>query len=236
MSASVFAALARLDVIQTWERVGRRLEFSTLTLSATPLAIAAGLPVSQGILLDIGGTTTDVIWCQTGRPMRVASLPIGGCALTDSLVKRWDLSQQGAENLKVAYSAGSLDDEARESIQGVLWPALQVWLEALELALARLSKAGQLPGEVYLIGGGSALPEMVDAVRSLAWSQQLHFVRYPEVRRLEPNGVQGVVNRTERGRKMGDVSALALASWAAEQRGKHDRPARLVSEICQQGE
>jgi cell division protein FtsA len=233
MGATVFAALARLDAIQMWERVARHLSFSTLTLSATPLALAAGLPVLQGLLLDIGGATTDVIWCQTGRPMRVDSVPVGGNALTDSLRKQWGLSWQQAENLKAAYSAGNLEAEARESVQGVLWPALQAWLESVELALANLAGAGALPGQIYLLGGGSALPEMEDAVRSLAWSHRLHFARYPQVRQLQPLDMPGIVNRTDAGRKMGDASALALLAWTARQQVPPDGPTRLVRELTQ---
>jgi hypothetical protein len=102
--------------------------------------------------------------------------------------------------------------------------------------LAGLSSSAPLPDQVHLIGGGSALPEMLDAVRALAWSQRLHFARYPQVSRLRPTGVPGVVNRTDTGRKMGDVSALALSAWAVQVQGRRDRPDLLISELCQLGE
>ena len=65
----------------------------------------------------------------------------------------------------------------------------------------------------------------------LAWSRQLHFARYPQVDRLEPTDVPGVVNRTELGRSAGDVTALALAAWAALARaGRRIAPARILGE------
>ena len=99
--------------------------------------------------------------------------------------------------------------------------------------MARLNRDEPLPQRVFLLGGGSALPEMAEAVRSLAWSQRLHFTRYPQVGQLRPTDVPGVVNRTGRGRQMGDVSALALAAWAAQQEQPPERPARILSELCQ---
>jgi hypothetical protein len=233
IGATVFAALARKEVIETWGLVAQELEFSSLTLTAAPLALAAGLSTTQGILMDVGGTTTDLIWCRAGRPVLVDSLPIGGMALTRSLMRKWNLAHDRAERLKHAYSGGGLPAEAREQVLEVLAPDLQAWFEETEAALARLSRDGPLPKDLYLCGGGSALPEMTEAVRALAWSRRLDFARYPQVSHLRPHDVPGVVNRTGLGRQPGDVSALALAAWAAQQERPSDRPAQLLNELCQ---
>jgi cell division protein FtsA len=115
----------------------------------------------------------------------------------------------------------------------VLTPGLQNWLQETELAMARLNQEGLLPQHLYMLGGGSALPEVIEAVRSLAWSRRLHFDRYPQVSHLQPTDVPGVVNRTALGRELGDVSAVALAAWAARQQQPADRPALILSELCQ---
>jgi cell division protein FtsA len=233
IGAAVFAAMARVETIQTWGLVAEELEFSSLTLTATPLALAAGLPVAHGILVDIGGAATDLVWCNAGRPVVLESLPIGGHSLTGSLARKWGLTAERAERLKRAYSSDRLGADAEAQVQGVLWPSLLGWLEDMEGALARLSHEEPLPQHLYLLGGGSALPEMAEAVRSLAWSQRLRFARYPEVSSLRPTDVPGVKNRSGMGREMGDVPALALASWVADQQRATDRPARILSELCQ---
>lgn len=233
IGATVFAALARAEAIETWELVARELEFAELMLTATPLSLAAGLSESQGILVDVGGATTDLIWCRAGRPVVLDALATGGMALTRSLIEKWSLTPDQAERLKRTYSNGNLGSDARSRVREVLWPGLQVWLEQTEAAMARLNEDGPLPQQLLLLGGGSALPEMTEAVRSLAWSQRLRFARYPQVSYLRPTDVPGVVNRTDRGREMGDVSALALAAWVAQQQKPLDRPARVLSELCQ---
>jgi cell division protein FtsA len=233
LGAAVFATITRVGTVRTWGAVAKDLEFSSVTLTATPLALAAGLPVAHGILVDIGGAATDLVWCSAGRPVIIATLPIGGFALTSALQQKWGLTARKAERLKRAYSSRKLSADAETQVQGVLWPTLLRWLEDTEAAMSRLSHDEPLPQHLYVLGGGSALPEMVEAVRSLAWSQQLRFERYPEVSCLRPTDVPRVSNQTGRGRQLGDVSALALASWVAEQHRSDDRPARILSELCQ---
>jgi hypothetical protein len=233
IGARVFAALAQAETITAWRRVAEEFEFSALVLAAAPLALAAGLAEPQGILLDVGGATTDVTWSQAGRPVALASLPQGGADLTRLLLCKWPISTDRAEELKVTYAAGRLNAEARSDILAVMAPALQSWLEAAETALAGLGQAEPLPQQLYLLGGGSTLPEMAEAVRSLAWSRRLHFTRYPQVGRLQPTDVPGVLNRTDRGRAPGDVAALALAAWTAAQQRPPGRPARILAELCQ---
>jgi hypothetical protein len=233
IGATVFAALARSELIQMWGRVARHLEFSALMLTATPVALVAGLTVPQGILVDVGGKTTDLISCRAGRPTMLDSLPTGGAALTRSLVRQWNLAPDRAEELKRAYSGGRLPAEAKAQIREALVPGLQAWLGETEAAMARLNQDEVLAPHLYVLGGGGALPGVIEAVRSLAWSPRLHFARYPEVRRFRPTDVPGVVNRTGLGQGMGDVSALALAAWAAQVQRAPARPARILSELCQ---
>lgn len=232
IGATVFAALARRESIETWRIVARQLEFSTLTLTASSLALAFGLGDQQGVLLDVGGDTTDLMLWQSGCPVALGSVPVGGDALTRLLIRTWDLSFQDAERLKCAYASGLLAEEDRTRVLEAMLPGLRQWLEETEAALARLNQDRPLPHRLYLLGGGSVLPEMVEAARALAWSEHIQFERYPQVARLRPTDIPGVVNRTDLGRGAGDVSALALTAWAAQQYQPPDRPDRILSELC----
>jgi hypothetical protein len=233
IGALVFAALARAEVIESWREVARELEFSALTLMAAPVALAAGLSAMQGMLVDVGGAATDLTWCRAGRPVALESLPKGGAVLTGSLARQWNLSPERAERLKRAYSGGRLADEGKVQVQAVLAPVLCTWTEEIETALALLNREEPLPQQIYLLGGGGALPGMAEALRSLAWSERLRFTRYPQVNRVRPTDVPGVVNRTDMGHGPGDVPALALAAWTARQNCLLDRPSRILSELCQ---
>lgn len=233
MGATVFVALAQAEVVETWGLVARELEFSALTLSAIPLALAASLTMTQGLLIDIGGTTTDLIWCRAGRPVMLDSLPVGGADLSRALIRKWNLSSERAEQLKRAYCGDRLKDEAKAQVGEVLMPGIEFWLAETEESMARLNREDVLPQHLYLLGGGSLLPGIREALCSLAWSEHLQFVRYPQVSQLWPTDVPGVVNRTGLGREMGDVPALALAAWAGQQTRSPARPARILTELYQ---
>jgi cell division ATPase FtsA len=197
------------------------------------LALVSGLSESRGILLDVGGSTTSLTVWQAGKPVAVSSIPVGGAVLTRALMRTWDLSSDSAERLMRAYASGQLTDRDKSQVLEAMFPALRTWLENTESALARLHREKPLPERLYLLGGGSGLPEVMETACALAWSDGLHFQRYPLVERLRPTDVAGVMNRTDLGRGAGDVSALGLAAWAANQRRPQDRPARILRELCE---
>jgi cell division ATPase FtsA len=232
LGATVFATLVRSEVVRAWGSVARELEFSALTLSSAPVALAAGLPQQEEMLIDVGGTTTDLTWSRAGFPLMLDFVPMGGQVFTQSLVRTWSLRSEKAERLKQAYSNGKLDEDAGYQVKDVLAPALEAWLGETEEVMARLNKDERLPGTLCLVGGGSALAGMVEAVQSLAWSRRLKFARHPHVRRLLPTDVTGVVNRTELGRGPGDIPALALAAWAAREQQPQELPLRILNNLC----
>lgn len=232
IGATVFAALAEAGTIATWRAAAEEMDFRELILVGAPTALAASLSLPQVMLIDIGGECTDLIWCRAGCPAALDSLPSGGSALTRSLVRKWNLAPDRAERLKRAYVAGRLVAEARDQVQEVMLPPVQAWLSQIEERLSHLNPDRALPSRLYLLGGGSATSEIVESIRALAWSQRLTFERHPEVHRLHPTDVPGVVNRTELGRQEGDVAALALAARAAQQQQRSDRPARVLSQLC----
>jgi hypothetical protein len=234
VGALVFASLARRTTVDTWREVARALDFSTLILTPAPLAQVGSLPEPAGILIDVGGKTTDLTLCQGSRPVALASVKVGGAALTRALVHAWGLSPDSAERLKQAYATGKLNAADRAKVWEVMVPVVRNWLEELEAALARLTLDGVLPCQLYLSGGGSGLPELLEAAHSLAWSERLHFDRYPQVQRLGPTDVNGVVNRTALGKAPGDVAAVALAAWLGRRNKPLDRPAYLLRDLCRE--
>lgn len=149
-----------------------------------------------------------------------------------ALMQAWDLTSDAADRLLRAYASGQLSDEDKLQVLEVMLPALRTWLEETERALSRLHWGEPLPERVYLLGGGSGLPEVMEAACALAWSEGLSFQRYPLIGRLRPTDVVGVINRTDLGRGAGDVSALGLAAWAANQHRPQGRPAYMLRELC----
>lgn len=234
IGATIFAALAPADLIDTWREVADALDFATLVVTVAPMALACSLVEPQGIAVDVGGATTDLTWWRGGRPVAIDSQPIGGISLTQALLRRWGLPADKAESLKRAYVEGRLTAEAKAQVLEPMLPAVRAWLELTEAALAEMSERCDepLPRRLYLVGGGTMMPEIVEAARSLLWSERLRFERSPQIDLLRPTDVAGVFNRTEYGGGAGDGPALALAAWTARQRRPLDRPATILAELC----
>jgi Ethanolamine utilization protein EutJ (predicted chaperonin) len=201
LGASVFAAVVRADTVALWRSVAEGLGFSGLTLTATPLALAACVAEPQSLILDVGTASTSMTWCRAGKPVAVHSIPMGGAGLTESLLLRWRLTQERAETLKRAYASGQLPPQATAQVHEVLFPAVRAWQDQMEQVLVAVSERVDepLPRQLYLCGGASALPAMGESARSLARSERLDFPRYPQVTCLHATDVPGVANRTDGG-------------------------------------
>jgi cell division protein FtsA len=232
LGTTVFAAMADVATLESWRLIGKDLGLSALTLAPMPLVLTAGLPGAEGVALDIGGVTTDVILWRAGRPVTVDSLPLGGESVTAALVEKWHLAPERAEQVKRMYTSGRLEREAGAQLRDAMRPAVQLWLEETEAVLELMNRDEPLPGHVYLLGGGSALPEMAEATRALAWSERLVFSRYPQVRCLQPTDVPGLSNATGQTFAAGDLSLLALSAWAARRGCSQDRPELLLGRLC----
>jgi cell division ATPase FtsA len=234
LGATVFAALTPTEVVETWRQIAKKLRFAALTLTAAPLAVTAALSETEGLLVDVGGGTTDLTWWRFGRPLMVGSLPVGGDSLTLSLLHKWGLTSDKAERLKRSYVGGELTESAKAQVLDAMVPALRIWLEQTELVLAEMIEIADepLPQRLYLLGGGCVLPEILEAARTLAWSSHLRFVRYPQIEWLRPMDVQGVVNRTDQAQDSGNITALALAAWASHLYWPVDQPARILGDLC----
>lgn len=234
IGVTVFAALAPAEIIEGWRQVAEALNFATLTITAAPLALASCLPDPQGVAVDVGGLATNVTWWQAARPVAIDSFPVGGSSLTQALIERWGLPEDRAEALKQAYAAGRLVGDTQAQVQEAMGPAVRTWYQQIEAILAEMNERADemLPDRLFVCGGGSILPELFEAARTLIYSERLRFERSPDVKALRPTDVPGVANRTERGNEAGDVSALALAAWAGRQGEAADRPARILSRLC----
>ncbi len=96
---------------------------------------------------------------------------MGGHQYTDSLQKELDLSFDDAESLKLGHKVGTVSEDAKT-------PILQQVTEIIVLEIQktfdffRASAAGEHIEKIYLAGGSSKVPGLVEALRqefSLRW-------------------------------------------------------------------
>jgi cell division protein FtsA len=226
VSISIFNAFAPLVHLGALQSVASQLDLELLQVVAEPYAVARVLGVDQlhqagALFVDVGGGTTDVALVRQGGIEGTRMFALGGRAFTKSLADRLDLPFPRAESLKVDYARG-LPVPDREEVAEVIADDVTVWAAGVELVTEELAAGEQLPGRIYLCGGGSRLPEIQAALADERFWKALPFSRPPEVTVMSPDQVTTVRDATKLLVDQQDVTPLGLAFQAIELQAVED--------------
>jgi cell division ATPase FtsA len=211
LAATVLNVVAPASYLRGVEAVAEQLGLEVLRFLSSWRALASVMLGREGLCLDIGGCTTDVMLVRNGEPRATASVPLGARDFTTRLATTLGLSHENAEQLKQAYSVGRLDQglapRVRETVDGLL----EEWVKAVETAVEALCGSEELPRHFSLCGGGSILPGISDVVRSHSWMGRLNCTQRPEVRLMEPGSIPGILDGTGQLRDPQFTCAMAAA-------------------------
>ncbi len=153
-----------------------RLEVQSLTLepiAAINVLIPRELRLLNLALVDVGAGTSDIAICRDGRVASYDMATIAGDELTEAIIREYLVDFPEAERLKKNLSSGAeilhyenvlgLPGEAKvQDIHGILKPAVE--LLARTVADKILACNGGPPSAVFLIGGGSQVPGLGQAL------------------------------------------------------------------------
>src|SRR5437868_13539817 len=179
---TLFSAFAPLMQLGALETVAQGLDLTLVTIVAEPYALARCLSTNAGadsgaIFIDIGGGTTDIALVRQGGIEETRMFALGGRTFTRRVATSKGISIKDAERLKIQYSNGEMKANSRDEIQAILAPECQTWMDSVELLIEELSKGELLPPAIYLVGGGSSLPDLHQALESFPWAERLPFAR-----------------------------------------------------------
>jgi cell division protein FtsA len=193
---NTFAPLIHIGALRT---VGRNVGLNFAATVAEPYAVAVAALTDEAsefgaVVLDVGGGTTDAALIQRGGVAATASVAMGGRAFTRCLAASRGITLREAEDLKLDYSEGRLDESAATEVQNVLQSDVEIWKTGVGLLFDELTRSmgpgqGPLPVRLALCGGGSALPGLHQAVIEQA-ARRLGAVN-PEVGVLVAEDVRG---------------------------------------------
>jgi len=214
---SAFAPLVHLGALQT---VAAKLDLELVAVVAEPYAVARVLDSEQvrqagALFVDVGGGTTDVALVRQGGIEGTRMFALGGRAFTKSIADRLDLPFPRAEALKVDYSRGIARDRAAE-VRQIVADDVAVWAAGVELVLEELAAGDLLPRRIHVCGGGSRLPEILEALADPGFAKRLPFARPPEVSILAPDQIETVRDETHLLEDQQDVTPMGLAYQAIE--------------------
>src|SRR5437868_7857244 len=121
-------------------------------------------PGSTVALLNLGASVMNINIVKGNVPLFTRDVSVGGHQYTDSLQKELDLSFEDAESLKLGRKVGTVSEDAK-------LPILQQVTEIIVLEIQktfdffRASAAGEHIEKIYLAGGSSKVPGLVEALR-----------------------------------------------------------------------
>lgn len=190
---NTFAPLVHVGALQT---IVEELGLSLVGTVAEPYAVASSTINDEifefgAVIVDIGGGTTDLAVVRQGGVEGTRMFSMGGRAFTKGLAAGLSINLKKAEEVKLAYSEGKLVLEDKVKVQNCLKGDIEIWKKGVSMFLQELAEGKSLPTKICLCGGGSALPDILEALKDKAMYDELPFSRIPEIVVLSPANVLG---------------------------------------------
>ncbi len=236
---TLFSAFAPLMQLGALETVAQGLDLTLVTIVAEPYALARCLSAnasadSGAIFIDIGGGTTDIALVRQGGIEETRMFALGGRTFTRRLAASKGMSVKEAEKLKLSYSNGNIKGNERDEIQNIYASEAQIWMDSVELLVDELAKGELLPPAIYLVGGGSGLPDLRQKLDNFPWTERLPFSRQPIVETIQPNMVTSIVDPNNLLRNAQDITPMALAYQAIELQNEDNVLERVLYRVIHQ--
>ena len=212
----IYTAFAPLVHISAIERVCDELELDLVTVAVEPFAVCRaclGDDVESnfsGIVMDIGGGTTDVAIVDDGGVEGTKMFSLGGRSFTRQIAQRLGLSLEDAEKLKLLSESPNMKPELHKKYQAAIKRNLEVWQSGVELAIEEFDQIETLPGQILLCGGGAGLAEIQDVLATGDWYKNLPFARRPVVNLIDADTIEGIENATDRELDHTFITAMGL--------------------------
>jgi cell division protein FtsA len=216
LQVTVFNAFAPLVHVGASESIAHSLGLELLGVVAEPFAVASCLASPDnrdpgGIYVDIGGGTTDVALVRNGGIEATQSFALAGRAFTRRVAIDHAVDFDAAEDLKLRYANGELRSDECRRIKTALDRDVTTWLDGVQLILEELAGGGQLPYSVYLCGGASGLPDILERLQVFPWTERLPCARPPVIKIIQPSDVAAMRDCTGGLTSQQDITVLGLA-------------------------
>ena len=229
MVITVFNTFAPLTHVGALQTIASELDLELVATVAEPYAMARCAATDEvydfgGIFIDIGGGTTDIALIRNGGVEGTRMFPIGGRVFSKKLASQFAISFADAEAVKLRHSRGELPPDHAEKVHAVLARDAEVLVQGVAITLQEMSKGDRLPTAIYLAGGGSALPEVKDQLKSFPWGEKLPFARTPTVTALRPVDIRGIYDSTGLLLDQQDITPMGLAFHAIQQQSEDQAP------------
>jgi len=114
----------------------------------------------ESLFIDTGAAITQLFLVKGDNLRQADEFKIGGADFTEKLAEDLGLDGDSAEDLKKRYSSGALSIEAAKKIKDLFEGQQGRWYSLLKNKIQKVFQKDLLDLNVYLLGGGSLLPEI----------------------------------------------------------------------------
>lgn len=212
----VFTTFAPSMHLNSLKEVVNELGLELDNIEVEPYAIARALKGAReesfsGIIIDIGGGTTDIALVDTGGIVGTKMFAYGGNVFTKRIEIDFNKEYPDAEEMKMDYGKMKLGDVMSKKIKQSMMKDIPVWVEGVELALNDFEDVKKYPSDIYICGGGSALPDIREGLIEYPWLNVLPFQKFPKTSHIYPNQLENLIDDTKKLTDPSDVAPAALA-------------------------
>ena len=211
-----YTAFAPLIHVAAIEKVCAELNLDLLTVAVEPFAVCCAclgddLESSfSGIVMDIGGGTTDIAVVEDGGVEGTKMFSIGGRSFTHQIAESLGVDFETAENYKLDFDSGKLDDRIKAKVETAISRNTSVWLTGVEVALEEFNNVGSLPKNILLCGGGASLSSLQETLAISDWYKDLPFSRRPVIHIIDVNDLPDLILKDDHELDHSYATALGL--------------------------
>lgn len=236
VTISIFNAFAPLVHYGALQTIAAELDMELLAVTSEPYAVARSMGYEDGgnfssIFIDVGGGTSDIAIVRYGSVDGTKMFTLGGRTFTKRLAQALNVSFEEAEEIKVAYSAGKLENQSQKIVREAMKSDCEVWLSGVALTLSEFENIDVLPSKILICGGGTHLPEIKEALDSREWVQSLPFASKPQVQFMHPKMVTNVIDETKTLKDVQDITPMALANIALDYLSEEQVLSKILKKV-----
>lgn len=218
-----YTAFAPLVHISAIEKVCAELNLDLLAVAVEPFAVCRACLGDDlesnfsGIVMDIGGGTTDIAVVDDGGVEGTKMFGIGGRSFTHQIAQALGVDFDTAEEYKLSFSNPSkVPADLRETMALAVQRNLAVWLSGVQITLEEFQLPEFLPNKILLCGGGAGLAELRDVLATTDWFKELPFARRPVVHLVSASDMPGIKNESGSTLDSSFITALGLLRVALD--------------------
>jgi cell division protein FtsA len=214
-----YASFAPKTYVAALKNVTKSLGMELIGIVSQPFAVARAFGGARskdfsGIFVDIGGGTTDIAIVEKGSVIDTQIFAFGGRVFTKEISKELNLDQRHAEQRKIRYSEGELDEKLEGQVKKIVYPIAETWMRTLKSALEISTDVSVFPSKIYLCGGGALLPEIKEVMREFPWTKLLPFASVPKIELMTPDQLVNITDESGDLKYIYDVTPASLSLFA----------------------